>query len=129
MTDDTLPGLPQAPQPAPDPQPDDTPLDTALRDLHAAAIEVIMHSRVETPNLGPADVAMVTTQALIDAMRNVMGPRAVMTGLLAAFEGMHKTPMGFIQINKAKIALEALASQRRAREGVTAGGVILPGQP
>lgn len=132
MTDDpktSLPGLPQRkPEPTPDPQADNTPFDNAVIDLQAACVEVLMNARAEVPNLGPADVTMMTVMALVDALRELVPPVALRTGLLGAFERSHTEPMSFIDINKAKTALEAMSDRRRREDNVSSGGIIIPGK-
>lgn len=121
----TLPGLPQ---PAPDPQPDKTPLDNAMDDVNAAVIELVMRAREERPHLGPADVVMQTVMVVTDTLAQLAPPVAIRTGLLAAFEATHQEAMNFIEIGKARKALEQIADNRRAADKVTAGGIILPGK-
>lgn len=123
----TLPGLPQ-PAPAPDPQPERTPLQMAQVDLDAAVIELVMHARKERPEYGPAEVVMQTVLTVVDTLAQLAPPVAIRTGLLSAFEETHQQPMTFIDIGRAKKALELMADKRRKAEQTTAGGIILPGK-
>lgn len=121
----TLPGLPQ---PAPDPQPDATPLDNALADLHAAAIEVVIRSRSEHPDLGPADVAARVFEEIGQALDQLIPAGALRTGMLDAFERTHPKAMTFIDVAHAKTALERLADNRRREVVKTEGGIIISGK-
>ncbi len=122
---DKLPGLPSAPPLPADPL---TPLDNAMADLSAAVIEVVMHARAETPNVGPADTVSLIVEAVADAVRPLMGANQLRTGLLSAFERSHTEPMSFIDVARTKKALELMADRRRSEIKTTASGLILPGK-
>lgn len=103
-----------------------SPLDNAVNDLHAATIEIVIHSRVEFPDFTPADVALNVFNSVVAQLQPMMGTNAIRLAMLSAFEATHDTPMNFVQIGKTKKALEDMADARKAAPKVSAGGIILP---
>jgi len=123
MTTEPLPGLPQ-PAPA-----ELTQMEIVTLNLQVSLDQFAQQLLVDRPGMNPADAAGALGEIFGKHLATMMSPGAVRVGLLVAFEQSHEEPMNFIRINQAKEALTKLAERRRNRDKITAGGIILPGQP
>lgn len=117
------PTIPASLVPVPDELPTVDEMREVLDGFVAHAVRVLRARRVDIP---PYAAAAELHHWLAQALEDVIPLDGVQQGLLMAFEGSHPKPMNFIEREKARKALEAIANARGKMIKQTQGGVILP---
>jgi hypothetical protein len=102
-------------------------LDTCSNHIVELVQTSIDLMRVVYPNILPLAALSEVFRLVSDAMEEAEAPPPmVRSAMLLAFEQRHPQPMSFIDINKAKQAMVAMAAARRQADAASSG-IIVPG--